>query len=38
LQNNLQVADLRAAEAELIANERNERRNGLAISEVDKIN
>ena len=38
LQRNLQVADLRAGERELIANQRDERRNGLAIREIDKSN
>ena len=33
----LQVADLRAAEREFVAYQGNERRNGLAIGEVDKV-
>jgi len=37
LQRDLKIADLRAGKRELIANQRNERRNGLAVREVHQV-
>ena len=37
MQRDLEIADLRAGEGELVANQRNERRNRLAIGEVHQI-
>ena len=37
LQDDLQIADLRAGEGELIAYQRNQRRDGLAVGKVDEV-